>query len=240
MAKDGRPTWFRMDFEELFSDGNVVALNAQELGAFIRLLRRAWRETPPASIPDDDTKLARWAGADVSWSDCKSAIVSCFERVGDRLVHPWLLAEYERAACELRKNREKVEKHRKTGTKPLCNGYTSNSDSPVPVRLSWFQVQPIYDSYPKHRRGAPGSFQRHLEAAWSELSAEGHPDPGGFLLGRVRAYAGSWLARNEGGKALLGSERFFLTDRAYMQADGDWAEPGTAPAAAAPTRTGRF
>lgn len=127
MAKDGRPTTFRFGFEEFFSNGDVAALTALEVGALLRLLRRAWQEVPPASIPDDDAKLARWAGDDVSWSDCKLRVRACFEPCdGGRLVSAWLLAKYEEAQ---RFRRDAIERAQRARTEREACAQRSRSDS---------------------------------------------------------------------------------------------------------------
>jgi uncharacterized protein YdaU (DUF1376 family) len=239
MAKDGRPTWFRMNFEEFFSDGNVAALTATELGVFLRLLRRAWQENPPASIPDDDAKLARWAGADSSWSDCKSAVLSCFERVGDRLVYPHLLAEYERAQFERRAGRERAKKSESSRSLRAEHAKASNSDSGsgsgssgggageplAPVRLLPNHVRPLYDAYPETNRGPFGEFQAALQdGAWAVLAARGEPDPLGVLLPVVVAYSQSWAVS----RFTYGPRRFFAPDGVWTQSPDDWREPGQA------------
>lgn len=96
---------------------------------------------------------------------------------------------------------------------------------PSGALLLWNQVQPIYDAYPRHRRGGKGAFPNHVAPAWMALVESGESDPGGRLTRIVKAYAASWLASVDKGKACLGPERFF-GEGVWEQNPRDWAEPG--------------
>lgn len=97
-----------------------------------------------------------------------------------------------------------------------------------PIRLLWSQVSPIYEAYPRHRRGGKGGFVAAVEPVWGLLHDRGTAYPGEVILAAVRAYAGSWLAKNDGGRAAVGPARFF-GDGVWEQAPSDWAKPGSAP-----------
>lgn len=43
-----------------FADENVQLMSCEQRGAYLQLLMRGWQQSPPASIPDDDVKIARW------------------------------------------------------------------------------------------------------------------------------------------------------------------------------------
>lgn len=60
MARKDEPEAFLFDVDAFESDNVVEAMTTEQVGAYIRLLCKAWREKPPGTIPDDDDILARW------------------------------------------------------------------------------------------------------------------------------------------------------------------------------------
>lgn len=103
-----RPSWFPVNPKAVRGE-QLFGMSATLAGAYWLLVCAAWLETPPASIPSDDTWLARNAGfSDVSaWIGCKSAVLSGWtERDDGRLVLPWLREAYDRAATKSRKARK--------------------------------------------------------------------------------------------------------------------------------------
>jgi uncharacterized protein YdaU (DUF1376 family) len=58
-------------------------MSCAEVGAYIRLLDHAWDSNPIATLPNDDTKLRRMAGADPEeWATIRRAVLAKF-----RVVH---------------------------------------------------------------------------------------------------------------------------------------------------------
>ena len=79
MPKDNKPPGFLFYVDDFVSDGKVEAMTTEEVGAYILLLCKAWREEPPGSIPDDDRILARWARMDSErWSACRTGVLAAF------------------------------------------------------------------------------------------------------------------------------------------------------------------
>ena len=76
--------YFPLYVDDFVSDGKVEAMTTEEVGAYILLLCKAWKETPPASVPDNDAVLARWTRLSPErWSECKPAVLSAFTRAQD-------------------------------------------------------------------------------------------------------------------------------------------------------------
>ncbi len=61
MGRKDEPAGFVFEVDVFESDNVVEAMSTEQVGAYIRLLCKAWREKPPGTIPDDDEILARWA-----------------------------------------------------------------------------------------------------------------------------------------------------------------------------------
>lgn len=72
-------------------DENVVLMSLAGRGAYITLLCYCWRE---GSIPADMTRLGRMCGTDSSaMAQLWSELEACFEKAGDRYIHPRLEKE---------------------------------------------------------------------------------------------------------------------------------------------------
>lgn len=86
----------------LFTDAYLADtrhLSAQEHGAYLLLLMMAWR-MPDCRLPDDDTKLAKWASVDGrTWKRIKPTVMAF-----------WTLAEDQWSQSRLVREREYVSK----------------------------------------------------------------------------------------------------------------------------------
>lgn len=79
MPRDGHPPYFPFYPDDFASDGDVEAMSTAQVGAYMLLLCKAWREEPVGSVPDDDRRLARWARmTPEEWSEAKSAVLAPF------------------------------------------------------------------------------------------------------------------------------------------------------------------
>ena len=61
MPRDDKLPWFQFYPDDFAGDGKVEAMSTIGVGAYILLLCKAWREDPIASVPADDSILARWS-----------------------------------------------------------------------------------------------------------------------------------------------------------------------------------
>jgi len=92
------------------------------------------------------------------------------------------------------------------------------------VRLTWPEVAGLFADYPRLRRGTKGMALRLFERAVGDIAASGRADPIGYLHGRIKAYASSWVGSREDGQYAVGLDRF-VDERVYESDDGDWAAP---------------
>jgi uncharacterized protein YdaU (DUF1376 family) len=258
MANGDLP-YFPLYVKDFATSGRVEAMTTAEVGAYMLLLCKAWLETPPATIPDDDKILARWARLNpAEWSECKQAVLSCFKASGDgRLVQPRLRAEYDKIRRRKNANSEngskggrppkpKVNQNESDGlTNPYGSVSGSDSSGSEPregALVSWLQVAGLHTLYPKHRRGSPGGFLRAVEPAWDVLLARGDTQPYDTLASILGRYVRSWAATHDKGFACVGAEKFFAADGVWTQDPADWGEPREVAASAAPqpVRGGRL
>lgn len=98
MPKDKDVPYFQFYPDDFSSDGIVEAMTTEEVGAYILLLCKAWREKPVGSIPNDDRVLARWARLDSDrWTACRSAVLQAFTlRKDGRLYQKRLESEHQK------------------------------------------------------------------------------------------------------------------------------------------------
>ena len=90
------PNWFKFFPQDFESDGKVSGMSLAACGAYIRLLCKAWRETPPATIPQDDATLARWVGATADeWERIKGEVLAAFRPANGRLIQKRLARSYK-------------------------------------------------------------------------------------------------------------------------------------------------
>lgn len=52
-------------------------MSTEQVGAYILLLCKSWREKPPGSLPSDDSLLAKWARVSLDrWSEIRSGVLA--------------------------------------------------------------------------------------------------------------------------------------------------------------------
>lgn len=88
MPKDTDIPAFLFYPDDFTSDGKVEAMTTEEVGAYILLLCKAWRESPVGSIPADDAVLARWTRqTPARWAECKPKVLAAFKLGTDSRWH---------------------------------------------------------------------------------------------------------------------------------------------------------
>jgi uncharacterized protein YdaU (DUF1376 family) len=119
----------------LFTDAFIADtghLSAAETGAYLLLLMMAWR-SPGCRLPDDDTKLARWARIDPRvWVRMKPTIMEFWTLVDGHWTQKRLLCEHHKVS----KHAETARQNGKLGGRPkslqnhdLANPAGSSSDT---------------------------------------------------------------------------------------------------------------
>jgi uncharacterized protein YdaU (DUF1376 family) len=101
--------YFPLYPKDLLADHKVMVMDNEALGAYLRLLCVAWHENPPATLPQDDLILARYAGTDPSrWQVLKPVVLAPFDTDARRYVQKRLKREFERLSSRSKKAREAV------------------------------------------------------------------------------------------------------------------------------------
>lgn len=139
MPNDGRPPAFLFYPADFTSDGDVEAMTTEEVGAYMLLLCKAWREEPAGSIPNDDRALARWARLTPDrWAECKPAVLAAFKLGGDKRWHQKRLrAEFNklmRARKERHESAVTAAQARWGKPKDSCVTHASGNAIAVPVQ----------------------------------------------------------------------------------------------------------
>jgi uncharacterized protein YdaU (DUF1376 family) len=130
------------DFEH---DPLVEIMDATEVGAYLLLLLKAWRQNPPGSVPNNDQILAQWVRMDAeSWAQRKQRVMAPWKLRNGRWYQKRMRREYDLAVEKYKKAAQKrnLQVHKgavfrsKNGHSEcvlsgnsLC--YNSNSDSLV-------------------------------------------------------------------------------------------------------------
>lgn len=142
MPKDSKPPAFQFYVDDFSSDGNVEAMTTKEVGAYILLMCKAWREEPPGSIPNDDRVLARWSRlAPDEWSECRTGVLAAFRLGTDSRWHQKRLRKEYDKLLAFQKDRSVNGKkgaetrwlgHSSAIAKPMANDSSSPSSSSSP------------------------------------------------------------------------------------------------------------
>lgn len=97
MAKKKQYPFFAFYPKDFTTDENVEVMSTPAVGAYILLLCKAWNQKPPATLPNDDPVLARFARMTPDeWQAVRSDVLSAFTVGNDgRLHQKRLRREYE-------------------------------------------------------------------------------------------------------------------------------------------------
>lgn len=105
MPAKNHPPAFLFDPVDFANDGVVEAMTTEEVGAYILLMCKAWQEPIPATIPDDDRILAKWARmTPKAWKQARPAVLRAWTHTEDgRWIQKRLRSSYEKAVEAMRK-----------------------------------------------------------------------------------------------------------------------------------------
>lgn len=91
---------FMLNTDLLMASELWALASGDELKAAVGLWCRAWKQTPPGSLPDDDRVLAAFSGAGREWPKVKEMALRGFIKCSDgRLYHGTLCADVVRASA---------------------------------------------------------------------------------------------------------------------------------------------
>lgn len=91
-----KPPYFPFYVDNFVSDPKVEAMETEEVGAYLLLLCKAWKEDPPGTIPNDDRTLCKWTRISRErWTEIKNRVLGPWRLQGDgrwhqkRMEHEW-------------------------------------------------------------------------------------------------------------------------------------------------------
>lgn len=97
-TRDDKFPYFPFYVDDFLDDEKVEIMTTEEVGAYLLLLLRAWKQDPAGSLPPDDTTLARWARLEMDrWDKMKHAVLAPFQRRQDgRYYQLRMVVEYKK------------------------------------------------------------------------------------------------------------------------------------------------
>jgi len=102
---------FMLDVDRLLASELVALAKPEEIAAALMLWCRAWKQSPPASLPDDDKILSAFSGAGKNWPKVKNMALRGFVKCNDgRLYHRVLSDEAKKAWERRQKYRSRSKK----------------------------------------------------------------------------------------------------------------------------------
>lgn len=82
---------FLLDVDRVLSSESYALATPEEGWAMFNLWMRAWKQSPPASLPDDERLLAKFSGVPSKWAKVRSVAMRGFVKCSDgRLYHRYL------------------------------------------------------------------------------------------------------------------------------------------------------
>lgn len=123
---------FMLDVDRLLASELVALASPEQLSAAFMLWCRAWKQSPPASLPDDDAILASFSGAGRKWSKVKDMALRGFVKCSDGRLYHRVLAE---EANEAWRRREKYRSRAKTAADSRWNKQCLENATSIPKAL---------------------------------------------------------------------------------------------------------
>src|SRR3989344_3489851 len=78
--------YIRMYPKDILADEKVILMDLDAFGAYVRLLFIAWHSTPPASLPSDDSAIAKLLGVSTErWTQLRPTVLPCWTIQGRRM-----------------------------------------------------------------------------------------------------------------------------------------------------------
>ncbi len=156
----------------LFTDAYLADtrhLTAQEHGAYLLLLMMAWR-APNCRLPDDDAKLAKWAGVDArTWSRIKPTIMEFWTPESGHWTQRRLAKEREFVSMRAevaRKNGKHGGRPKSLNTRaqenPAGSSRVSQTKAPNP-NPNPIEIEPIAQQPIAARAAPPNRYDRLLD-----------------------------------------------------------------------------
>ena len=83
-----KPRAFLFDVDDWLGSFTIEEMSGDQVKAYIYLLCRAWHETPMATLPNDDARLAKMARVPpAKWEEIKPQILAQFKSNGNGRIY---------------------------------------------------------------------------------------------------------------------------------------------------------
>jgi uncharacterized protein YdaU (DUF1376 family) len=214
MARDLAPPAFMFYPDDFASDGKVEAMSTEGVGCYILLLCKAWRENPPATLPDDDRILARWARvSDERWRDLKAEVLLTFDQAATgRLVQRRLLREYE-------KQRKFRRQHSLSGKLGAAERWRRHSDAIAQEDESEIESPDYFElfwkEFPRGRKKSKARARTAFDRACGKVPPE-----------QIIAAATEYAASDEGRGAFVKMPETWLNGECWTDDREAWKDRG--------------
>ena len=100
---------FMLNVERLLASELVALCTPEEGWAAVMLWARAWQQSPPASLPDDNRLLAAFSGAGKRWPKIRDMALRGFVKCSDGRLYHRVLAEEANEAWERRREHRDIQ-----------------------------------------------------------------------------------------------------------------------------------
>lgn len=197
----GKSPAFRFYPSDFMGSPDVQSMELAEVGAYTFLLCVAWQQDRHGTLPDDDSRLRRWARMNVDqWRESRELILSKFPIIEDGLRgNKRMMDESEKQQRFSESQKKKVENRWKNrGNTETIPGYEVEDTRALPsvsasvskktiYTPSASDIDSIYKAYP--RRDGPASAKKAIAKSLKLIQARGQENPEAFLLGKVVSYS---------------------------------------------------
>lgn len=241
-----KPPYFNFYPKDFASDDAVELMSTTAVGAYILLLCKAWHQDPPASLPNDDLLLARFARLTLDdWRQVKPEVLRAFTLGTDgRLYQKRLRSEYEGFLRKASKARESAQKrwvemrtHSEGNANALrehCEGNARGSESDSgsesgssggvgSAEGKGDSADRIYAAYPRKvgRTAAIKAIRRALDSLGNAQVMDGTKPPA-WLLERTTAYANATAAWSVHDRQFIPHPATWFNQGRFHDDDSTW------------------
>lgn len=138
MPKHEHPPAFQFYVDDFIADSAVDAMSNEEVGIYVRLLCKAWKEDPVGTIPADERILANWSKATPStWKKSREGVLRAFVMEDGRYHQKRMKVEWQKLvdykAAKEKAGKEGAKKRwhndRSDDGKPIADPLAKNSSS---------------------------------------------------------------------------------------------------------------
>jgi uncharacterized protein YdaU (DUF1376 family) len=196
---------FMLNVDRLLASELVALGKPEECWAAVMLWCRAWKQSPPASLPNDDRILAAFSGSGSRWPKVKEVALRGFVLCSDGRLYHQVLADEANAAWQKRKaykaDQERLKVWRANKKKDSSETpHETGNETPGETR---FNGTSVTISEPDRQGQGQGQGQRKKEDSDLRSEPDGSPPDARSILWReglpiVRALTGQSEAQSRG------------------------------------------